>query len=231
MKKYLLILTIITLTLTGCGLKGPSIEPTFDEFKTANSAKFNNASKEPAPKNDSQPTPNQPVNNSSMDIPNTPPQFTQATLVTNLGNLTLKFYPESPKTVNNFIKLAQAGFYDGVKFHRVIKDFMVQTGDPNSKDDNWDNDGQGGPGYQFADEINEHKLVRGSVAMANAGPNTNGSQFFIVTIATTPWLDGKHTNFGYLTDGLDILDKISAVKTNEKDHPLEDVTITQVILK
>ncbi len=166
-----------------------------------------------------------------MDKTDTAPQFTEATLVTNLGNLTFSFYPESPKTVNNFIKLAQAGFYNGVKFHRVIKNFMVQTGDPNSKDDDWSNDGQGGPGYQFADEFNDHKLVRGSVAMANAGPNTNGSQFFIVTIGSTPWLDGKHTNFGQITSGLDVLDKISDVKTNDKDHPLTDVTINQVILK
>ncbi|MBI5733818.1 MAG: peptidylprolyl isomerase [Candidatus Kerfeldbacteria bacterium] len=157
--------------------------------------------------------------------------FNQATLKTNLGDITFKFYPESPRTVANFIKLAKNGFYDGIKFHRVIKDFMAQTGDPNSKDNDWSNDGQGGPGYQFDDEINNHKLVRGSVAMANAGPNTNGSQFFIVTAEATPWLDGKHTNFGEITSGLDVLDKIAAAKTNNDDHPLQDIIINSMELK
>lgn len=233
MKKNILILSLITLSLSGCALRGPSIEPTYDEFKTANSAKFNDSSKEPTakPNPEQTPTPNQQTSNIPMDIPTTKPTFTEATLVTNFGNLTFSFYPESPKTVNNFIKLAQSGFYNDVKFHRVIKNFMVQTGDPNSKDDDWSNDGQGGPGYKFEDEFNDHKLVRGSVAMANAGPNTNGSQFFIVTIGSTPWLDGKHTNFGQITAGEDVLDKISAVKTNENDHPTEDVVIKEVILK
>lgn len=156
---------------------------------------------------------------------------TGAVLHTNLGDVSIVFYPESPNTVANFVKLAQSGFYDGVKFHRVIKNFMLQTGDPNSKDDDWSNDGTGGPGYKFADEFNDHKLVRGSVAMANSGPNTNGSQFFIVTTAATPWLDGKHTNFGYVTEGMDVVDKIESAKTNENDHPLEDITITSITVK
>ncbi|MFH1583077.1 MAG: peptidylprolyl isomerase, partial [Candidatus Falkowbacteria bacterium] len=123
---------------------------------------------------------------------------------TNFGDITVKFYAqESPITVNSFMNLAKAGFYNGTKFHRVIKDFMIQGGDPNSKDDDWSNDGQGGPGYQFQDEINQHKLVKGSLAMANSGANTNGSQFFMVTAEATSWLDGKHTNFGYVVSGLD----------------------------
>ncbi len=156
--------------------------------------------------------------------------MSSAILHTNLGDITVQFYPEPINTVNNFIKLAEAGFYDGTKFHRVIKNFMIQGGDPNSRDDDWSNDGLGGPGYAFADEINSHLLVRGSVAMANAGPDTNGSQFFIVTAQATPWLDGKHTNFGYVTAGQEVLDKIEASKTNANDHPLEDITINSISL-
>ncbi|HRH21576.1 MAG TPA: peptidylprolyl isomerase [bacterium] len=158
-------------------------------------------------------------------------QYSQAVLKTNLGNITVKFYgSESPKTVENFLKLAQTGFYDGVRFHRVMKDFMIQGGDPNSKDDDWSNDGIGGPGYKFEDEFNNHKLVAGSLAMANAGPNTNGSQFFIVTAKETPWLDGKHTNFGYVVDGMEVVKKIEALPTNQNDHPTTDATIESIEL-
>jgi cyclophilin family peptidyl-prolyl cis-trans isomerase len=153
----------------------------------------------------------------------------QAVLKTNLGDITVSFYgQESPLTVNNFLNLAKAGFYNGTKFHRVIKDFMIQGGDPLSKDDNWADDGTGGPGYKFQDEINEHKLVRGSLAMANSGPNTNGSQFFIVTAESTPWLDGKHTNFGYVASGMEIVEKIETAEVNENDHPLQDVIIESI---
>lgn len=155
-----------------------------------------------------------------------------AVLETNLGTIKFKMFPEAaPKTVENFEKLAQQGFYDGIKFHRVIKDFMIQTGDPNSKDNDWSNDGQGGPGYTFEDEINDYKLIRGRVAMANSGPNTNGSQFFIVTAESTPWLDGKHTVFGEVTEGMDVIDKIEAVKTNENDHPLDDVVMNKAYVE
>lgn len=155
-----------------------------------------------------------------------------AVLETNFGDIEIKLFEDAaPKTVENFEKLAGEGFYDGVKFHRVIKDFMIQTGDPNSKDDDWSDDGQGGPGYSFEDEINEHKLVRGSVAMANSGPDTNGSQFFIVTTDAAPWLDGKHTVFGEVLNGMDVVDKIEAVGTNENDHPLEDMVIEKVYVK
>ena len=137
---------------------------------------------------------------------------------------------EAPKTVENFVTLAKKGFYDGTKFHRVIKNFMIQGGDPNSKDDDWSNDGIGGPGYKFKDEINSRKLVKSSLAMANAGPNTNGSQFFIVTADATPWLDGKHTNFGKIISGMDVVDKIEQAAINENDHPIEDIVIKNIEL-
>jgi cyclophilin family peptidyl-prolyl cis-trans isomerase len=157
--------------------------------------------------------------------------YNSAILKTNFGDIKLEFYATaSPLTVNNFLNLAKDGFYNGTKFHRVIKDFMIQGGDPLSKDDNWDDDGTGGPGYKFQDEINDKKLVRGSLAMANSGPNTNGSQFFIVTKEATPWLDGKHTNFGSVVSGMDIVDKIEAVNINENSHPTEDVIINSIEL-
>lgn len=159
-------------------------------------------------------------------------EFTHAVIKTNLGDITVEFYgKDSPKTVNNFLNLAKLGFYDSTRFHRVIKDFMIQGGDPNSKSDDWSTHGTGGPSYRFADEFNAHKLVKGSLAMANSGPNTNGSQFFIVTAAETPWLDGHHTNFGQVTAGLDVVTKIEASKTNQNDHPLDDVTINSIELK
>ena len=158
-------------------------------------------------------------------------QYNGAILKTNLGDIKVKFYnSESPLTVNNFLNLAKKGFYDGTKFHRVISDFMIQGGDPNSKDDDWSDDGMGGPSYKFKDEINDYKLVRGSLAMANSGLNTNGSQFFIVTAESTPWLDGKHTNFGFVVEGLDVVEKIEAVKTNATDHPQEDIIIKNIEL-
>ena len=157
---------------------------------------------------------------------------TMITLNTNYGDIVIELYREdAPKTVANFLKLAKEGFYSGTKFHRVIRGFMIQGGDPNSKDDDWSNDGQGGPGYSFEDEFNDHKLVRGSLAMANSGPNTNGSQFFIVTGASTPWLDGKHTNFGQVIRGMDdVVRKIEAVRVNENDHPMADVVVRGVVI-
>jgi len=158
-------------------------------------------------------------------------KYAAAILETNMGKIKVKFYnAESPKTISNFLQLADKKFYDTTKFHRVIKGFMIQGGDPNSKDDDWSNDGIGGPGYKFADEFNAHKLVRGSLAMANSGPNTNGSQFFIVTAEATPWLDGKHTNFGEVVEGLDIVDKIENVPVNANSHPTEDVFIKSITL-
>jgi cyclophilin family peptidyl-prolyl cis-trans isomerase len=147
-----------------------------------------------------------------------------ATLHTSEGAIELELYPDdAPKTVENFVKLSGDGFYDGVSFHRVIPDFMIQGGDPTGT-------GTGGPGYQFEDEFNEHRVVRGALAMANAGPNTNGSQFFIVTAEATPWLDGKHTVFGRVTSGMDVVDRISAVDRDANDRPREPVTIERVEL-
>jgi cyclophilin family peptidyl-prolyl cis-trans isomerase len=148
-----------------------------------------------------------------------------ATMQTNLGTLELELFDEdAPKTVANFKELAGKGFYDGVIFHRVIKDFMIQGGDPTGT-------GTGGPGYQFEDEINEHKIVRGALAMANAGPNTNGSQFFIVTTDAAPWLDGKHTVFGRVAEGMDVVDQIEASDTDARDKPTSEVRIDTVELR
>lgn len=156
-------------------------------------------------------------------------KYDGAVIKTSEGDITIHFYnDDAPKTVNNFFKLAADNFYDGIRFHRVIKGFVIQAGDPNSKNDNWTDDGQGGPGYAFDDEINSHKLIEGSVAMANSGPNTNGSQFFIVTAKSTPLLDGKYTNFGEVTDGMDVVRKIEKVDTNANDHPKENIEIKHI---
>jgi peptidyl-prolyl cis-trans isomerase B (cyclophilin B) len=145
-----------------------------------------------------------------------------AILTTNHGTIELELFPDdAPKTVENFVKLGRDGFYDGVVFHRVIPDFMIQGGDPTGT-------GTGGPGYSFEDEFNQHKIVRGALAMANAGPNTNGSQFFIVTTEAAPWLDGKHTVFGRVTSGMDVVDTISEVPTDARDKPRDDVVIESV---
>jgi cyclophilin family peptidyl-prolyl cis-trans isomerase len=150
--------------------------------------------------------------------------MSEATLHTSEGDVELELYPEdAPKTVDNFTKLASEGFYDGLTFHRVIPDFMIQGGCPLGT-------GTGGPGYTFEDEINEHKVERGALAMANAGPNTNGSQFFIVTAEATPWLDGKHTVFGKVTAGQDVVDRISMTDRDVRDRPRTPVTIDSVEL-
>lgn len=155
-----------------------------------------------------------------------------AEMKTNFGTIEIEFYnSDSPQTVNNFMNLAEAGFYDGVKFHRVISGFMIQAGDPLTKEDNVMLYGTGGPGYSFSDEFNTHKLVKGSLAMANSGPNTNGSQFFIVTASATPHLDGGHTNFGQVVSGMDVVSKIEASDTNSRDLPLKDVVIKSIKLK
>jgi peptidyl-prolyl cis-trans isomerase B (cyclophilin B) len=147
-----------------------------------------------------------------------------ATLHTNHGGIELELFPDdAPKTVENFTKLARDGFYDGVIFHRVIPDFMIQGGDPTGT-------GSGGPGYSFEDEFNDHKVERGALAMANAGPNTNGSQFFIVTTESAPWLDGKHTVFGRVTSGMEVADGISEVPRDARDKPREDVVIERIVL-
>ena len=146
----------------------------------------------------------------------------QAIIQTNHGPIHVELFPDdAPKTVNNFVKLVNDGFYDHVIFHRVIPDFMIQGGDPTGT-------GSGGPGYSFEDEFNDHKVERGALAMANAGPNTNGSQFFIVTTEAAPWLDGKHTVFGRVTEGMDVVDTISELPRDARDKPHDDVVIEGV---
>jgi cyclophilin family peptidyl-prolyl cis-trans isomerase len=142
-----------------------------------------------------------------------------ATMKTSQGTIELELFDEdAPKTVENFRTLAQQGFYDGLSFHRVIQNFMLQGGCPEGT-------GRGGPGYTFEDEINSHPVVRGALAMANAGPNTNGSQFFIVTADACPWLDGKHTVFGRVTSGEDVVDAIDGTDTGRDDRPTTPITI------
>ena len=215
---------IITLAILSLALAGCQQNATYTESSNLN---------QPAPNqnqavNQNQTMPSQ-VNATTEDLKN----ITQAVFKTSLGSFTVKFYKEdAPNTVANFVKLAKSGFYNGTRFHRVISDFMIQGGDPLSKDDSlkarW---GTGGPGYEFADEINSHKLVRGSLAMANSGTDTNGSQFFIVVVPETPWLDGKHTNFGEVISGMDVIDKIKSVPTDSSDRPTSDVTIESVEVK
>jgi peptidyl-prolyl cis-trans isomerase B (cyclophilin B) len=144
------------------------------------------------------------------------------TMTTNHGDIVLELFDEdAPKTVDNFRKLAEDGFYDGLIFHRVIPDFMIQGGCPQGT-------GTGGPGYTFKDEINEHKVVKGALAMANAGPNTNGSQFFIVTTESAPWLDGKHTVFGEVAEGMDVVDTIGTLPTDARDRPTQEARIERL---
>src|SRR6187431_1512900 len=148
--------------------------------------------------------------------------MSQATLHTNHGAIELELFDDdAPKTVDNFVKLSKDGFYAGGTFHRVIPDFMIQGGCPRG-------DGTGGPGYEFEDEPNEHHVERGALAMANAGPDTNGSQFFIVTTEAAPWLDGKHTVFGRVASGMDAVDAIEGVETGPGDRPVEDAKIERV---
>ena len=150
--------------------------------------------------------------------------MSQATMHTTHGTIAIELFDaDAPKTVQNFKDLAAKGYYDGLSFHRIIKDFMIQGGCPQGT-------GTGGPGYTFEDEINDHKAVRGSLAMANAGPNTNGSQFFLVTLEATPWLDGKHTVFGRVTDGMDAVDAIERTPTGGGDKPVESQAMERVEL-
>jgi cyclophilin family peptidyl-prolyl cis-trans isomerase len=150
--------------------------------------------------------------------------MSQATMHTTHGAIVLELFDDdAPKTVENFRDLSERGFYDGLIFHRVITDFMIQGGCPQGT-------GTGGPGYTFEDEINDNKIVRGTLAMANAGPNTNGSQFFLVTAEATPWLDGKHTAFGRVVEGMDAVDAIEGVETGPGDRPVDPPKIERIEL-
>jgi peptidylprolyl isomerase len=174
----------------------------------------------------------EPITNSGTGITSDDIQAMKATFETNYGNITIEFNPNTPKTVENFVKLSKSGFYDGTKFHRVIKDFMNQGGDPFSKDDalveRW---GTGGPGYQFADEItSSNRNSAGTIAMANAGPNTNGSQFFI-NVKDNNFLDSKHTVFGKVVQGLEVVKLINTVATDANDRPLQPVIVKKVTIE
>ena len=148
--------------------------------------------------------------------------MSQATLHTNHGPIQVEFFDEdAPKTVQNFRDLSAKGYYDGLTFHRIIRDFMIQGGCPQGT-------GTGGPGYKFEDEFNDNKVERGALAMANAGPNTNGSQFFVVTTDAAPWLDGKHTVFGQVTAGMDVVDQLEALPTDGRDRPQEPALIEKL---
>ena len=241
MKKAFLFLAVLIL-LSGCDVSnGISINEKNADKRMENyddsdvMSKINDLKNKEANQEQSQQA--NKINNNQMTENNSTlldlaQEYSSAIIKTNLGDIKVKFYSEvSPLTVNNFLNLAKDGFYDNTRFHRVINDFMIQGGDPNSKDlskkNLW---GTGDPGYKFADEFNNEKLIRGSLAMANSGPDTNGSQFFIVTAESTPWLDGKHTNFGEITSGMDIVEKIEAIKTDGRDCPLEDVIIENIEL-
>jgi len=187
---------------------------------------------QPAPDHSQTKSSDQIKQNSMPAFSNWFEQFKHALIKTNYGDIKVELYgDESPVTVNNFLDLAKNGFYDGTRFHRIIPDFMIQGGDPLSKDETkkalW---GTGGTDYRYPDEINNKPLVRGSLAMANSGPDTNGSQFFIVIKEFTPWLDGKHTNFGFVIEGQEVVEKISAVQTGEADRPLTEVVINGIEL-
>jgi peptidyl-prolyl cis-trans isomerase B (cyclophilin B) len=148
--------------------------------------------------------------------------MSQMTMTTNHGPIVFEMFDEdAPKTVGNFRKLTEDGFYDGLGFHRIIRDFMIQGGCPEGT-------GTGGPGYTFEDEINQHKVIRGALAMANAGPDTNGSQFFIVTTEAAPWLDGKHTVFGRVTSGMEVVDALEGLPTDGRDKPTESAVIEKI---
>ena len=158
--------------------------------------------------------------------------YDQVDIRTNFGTIGVQLYgADSPNTVENFLKLAQSKFYDGTLFHRVVLGTLIQGGDPNSRSSNWETHGLGGPGYFIKDEFNSHLFVKGSVGMANNGqPNTGGSQFFILTADSAPWMDGKYTNFGTVIRGLDVVTQIENVAVNQNDHPLQDVVILGIDL-
>ena len=234
--KKIIFLTIVTLLFVGCQANVSNSNSSLEPVQNTNNNQNEPMSLvEKVESNNSSSQPVKIINNNlneSMPLEKVE-ENTKAVIKTNMGDITFKLYDsDAPKTVANFMKLSKKGFYNGTKFHRVIKDFMIQAGDPLSKDDAkkamW---GTGDPGYKFEDEINSHKIVKGSLAMANSGPDTNGSQFFIVTAEATPWLDGMHTCFGEVVDGIDVVLKIENVKTEGSDRPVEDVEIISIEIK
>jgi peptidyl-prolyl cis-trans isomerase B (cyclophilin B) len=230
--KLIIILMAGALALSGCA-NNNTINVNLQPVSPAADQAANTAAPSPNQSNQNQMS----IATTTSFVPGTADQkllaeYDGAILHTNFGDIEVKFYNgEAPITVTNFLHLAQSGFYNSTKFHRVIPDFMIQGGDPNSKDDDWSNDGTGGPGYQFNDEPNKEKLLYGSMAMANSGPNTNGSQFFIVTKTDgTAWLDGSYNNFGHVVKGMDVALKIVDLPRNGQDHPTTDAIIKSVTL-
>ncbi|MEA1925727.1 MAG: peptidylprolyl isomerase [Patescibacteria group bacterium] len=223
---------LISFSLSGCASK-PAATSQNEEQKNTGENRFsrtrelNNEISDKKPKKTNMPeTFSSPQDLSYKD------SYDGAVIHTSLGDIKVAFCNEkAPLTVNNFLKLADDNFYDRTLFHRIIEDFMIQAGDPVTKNKNSrDRWGTGGPGYTFQDETSDEKLIKGSLAMANSGPNTNGSQFFIVTTDAVPWLDGKHTNFGKVTEGMDVVEKIEKMETNAQDQPIEDILINSVEL-
>ena len=237
MKKFPIILGVlaIALTLSACGTKtqedlnGTDASNNID---TSGSSVINNE-----PNNQTQTAVNTATTEYTSrtikgqeDLFN---DYSSAVIKTSEGDITVKFYEDTPITVNNFLNLAQKGFYNGTKFHRIIKDFMIQGGDPLTKNNDASVYGTGGPGYEFKNEASEHKLVAGDIAMANAGTDTNGSQFFIVTATSTPSLDGSYTNFGKVIDGMDVVrkienSKVTASATGELSVPTSYITVNNI---
>jgi len=220
MKKGVVVMLALVLILTGCSLKTDKKILTKDNSQEVVDAGQKVDALTNLVKDFNEETP--------MEEETTNEQRTVVVMKTTAGDITIELYDDlSPKTVENFLSLAKEGFYDGILFHRVIPDFMIQAGDPITKEQptNWALHGTGGPGYTFADEFNKQPLVKGSFAMANAGPNTNGSQFFIVTAPATPWLDGRHTNFGMVIDGMSVVTAIENAERDGRDHPLQDIKI------
>jgi len=232
MKKTILIISLLILLGGGCSTKTPSVTPitnseinitTKAQTSTTTTNTIKQTTMTSTAKNDTK------TATSAIDLLK---QYDQVILKTTLGDITVQLYnSDSPNTVKNFLTLTQKDFYNNTQFHRVIKDFMIQGGDPLSKESNRLKHGTGGPGYKFNDEFNKHKLVKGSLAMANSGPNTNGSQFFIVTKSATPWLDGMHTNFGYVIAGMSVVEKIEEVTVDSRDNPVEAIVIKSTVLQ
>jgi len=230
--KKLIILIILTLFLTACAVEEPADKKTEDIVEPA--AEENQA----APESKALTVDQTQIAPPTQEQADALPEQQSIIIKTNKGDITIELLPKAaPLAVANFLNLTKAGFYNGIKFHRVIPDFMIQTGDPKSKDENWYDDGTGGPGYYFADEVSsEDQLVLGTVAMANAGSNTNGSQFFIVTAQTVPGLNGRHTIFGKVTEGMEVVKAIEQIRTNGEYgrpayHPVEDMVIEEVKIK
>jgi len=179
----------------------------------------------------SQPKIGKKLNPSMNDFEDLTSQYNGAILKTSLGDIKFEFYNQaSPQTVNNFLNLAAMDYYDNTKFHSVVRSFAIKGGDPNTRGSDRETYGAGGPNYSFADEINDHKLKRGSIAMYNVSPDSNSSQFMIILHENPDWLNGRNTNFGQAVDGFDVLSQIEKQKTDVRNCPVEDIILQDVKL-